>query len=301
MHKTKRSIRQILALGLAILVLSTNAVGFAESKAETKARVDATSKSLNSDVSNAVTQSYNADSGVQVGMIVKLKDKEGSTVTPLSSSEIAEMLGVVVPTNDATIVLSPETIKKQQVLVATTGNFSVLVSNQNGPIKTGDYLTISALSGIAMKADENQTQVIGKATKDFSGTANVIGNIKLKDTIGRVSSVSIGRTTVDLRISHNPLFSKTADYVPGFLAKVAVNVANKPVSVARIYLSTALLIISAFVTAVLLYSGIKNGMISVGRNPLSKKSIIRSLIETVIAGLIIFIAGVFAVYLLLKL
>jgi len=50
-----------------------------------------------------------------------------------------------------------------------------------------------------------------------------------------------------------------------------------------------------------MYSGIRSGMIAVGRNPLSKKSIIRSLIQTVIAGLIIFLAGVFAVYLLLKL
>ncbi len=206
MRINKQRLRQVIALSLAVIALSFNSVAFAETKSDTKARVNATSKSLNSDVSNAVTQSYNADTNVQVGMIVKLKDKEGTTVTPISSSEIAEMLGVVVPTNDATIVLTPEKIKKQQVLVATTGNFSVLVSNQNGPIKTGDYLTISALSGIAMKADENQTQVIGKATKDFSGTANVIGNVKLKDTIGRVSSVSIGRTVVDLRISHNPLF-----------------------------------------------------------------------------------------------
>jgi hypothetical protein len=51
----------------------------------------------------------------------------------------------------------------------------------------------------------------------------------------------------------------------------------------------------------MLYSGIRSGMIAVGRNPLSKKSIMRSLIETVIAGLIVFAVGIFAVYLLLKL
>lgn len=291
----------VAVISLLISFVVPNVVSAADSKADVKQKVENTTKALNPDISGAVTQSYNADGKVQIGMIVKLKDKEANTVVPLESKDVAEMLGIVVPANNAPIVLTPETITKQQVLVATTGNFPVLVTNQNGPIKTGDWLTISAISGVAMKADQDQTQVIGKATSGFTGTSNVVGNVKIKDTLGRESTVSIGRAQVDLRISHNPLYSQEADYVPGFLAKAANNVANKPVSVARIYLGMALLIITAFVTAVLLYSGIRSGMIAVGRNPLSKKSIMKSLFQTVIAGLIIFVAGVFAVYLLLKL
>ncbi|HVX24230.1 MAG TPA: hypothetical protein VG992_02710, partial [Candidatus Saccharimonadales bacterium] len=68
-----------------------------------------------------------------------------------------------------------------------------------------------------------------------------------------------------------------------------------------IYLSLVVLLAITFIVANVMYSGIRSGMIAVGRNPLSKKSIIRSLIQTVIAGLTIFVAGVLAVYLLLKL
>ncbi|HXR49557.1 MAG TPA: hypothetical protein VN778_00830, partial [Verrucomicrobiae bacterium] len=249
-----------------------------------------------------VTQSYNADTSVvQTGMLVELKPKDPTTVVPLPDSDIKHMLGVVVPQNNAAIVLTPQNVTTQQVLVATTGHYNVLATNQNVPIKVGDYLTISALDGVAMKASEAQSEVIGKAAGNFSGTANVIGQISLKDTLGHTSQVALGRIPLDITIAQNPLAAKSSDYVPSFLSKAAITVASKPVSAARIYLSMVLLFITAVFTGNMLYSGIRSGMIAVGRNPLSKKSIMRSLIETVIAGLIIFVAGVFAVYLLLKL
>jgi hypothetical protein len=52
---------------------------------------------------------------------------------------------------------------------------------------------------------------------------------------------------------------------------------------------------------VILYSGVRNTLISIGRNPLSKKTIYKGLIQIILMGLIIFITGLFGVYLLLKL
>lgn len=234
-------------------------------------------------------------------MIVRLDEKDPTVVDPLKQADFKYMLGVVIPNGNAALVLTPEKATKQQVLVATSGHYSVLVSNQAGAIKAGDYITISAIAGIGMKAGERDTQVVGRAAGAFTGTSNVIGSLKLKDSLGKDVSVSLGRLPVDMYISHNPLFQKSADYVPGFLAKSAEAIADKPVSVARIYLSMAILFVISILTGNMLYSGVRSGMIAVGRNPLSKKSIIKSLIQTVIAGLIIFVAGVFAVYLLLKL
>ncbi len=252
-------------------------------------------------ISSGVTQSYNAGPDVELGMMVQLKSKSPNTVIPLDQSSIIDMLGVVIPSNNATIVLTPQEVTTQQVLVATSGHYEVLVSNQNGPINVGDYITISSIAGVGMKANSVQNEVLGKAAGAFNGTANVLGSTQLKSTLGTTTTVTIGRIPVDLSISHNPLFARAADYVPGFLSKVADTVANRPVSSARIYLSMALLLITAMVTGNMLYSGVRSGMQAIGRNPLSKKSIIKSLIETVIAGLIIFVVGVLAVYLLLKL
>lgn len=211
------------------------------------------------------------------------------------------MHGVVIPVNNAPIVLQPKLPKQQQVLVSTNGRQTVLVSNQGGPIKVGDYITISSVDGVGMRASDGQEQVIGKAASAFSGSSNVISTVKLKDSLGHETVVAMSRIQVDINVTHNPLFQKTVDYVPGFLAKIAVSVANKPVSVARIYLSVILLVMTAIISGNMLYSGVRSGMIAVGRNPLSKKSIIKSLIQTLIAGLIVFFIGVLAVYLLLKL
>ena len=57
----------------------------------------------------------------------------------------------------------------------------------------------------------------------------------------------------------------------------------------------------SFIAATLLWSGVRSGMISIGRNPLSKHSIIQGLMQVIIVAVLIFIIGVFAVYLLLKL
>lgn len=297
------SILRILAVLAVIGLLASAAPVFAASAPPKKdaAATKTTAKPKPTDISGAVSQSYNADKTVQIGMIVQLKEKDSTTVLPLTSKNVKSMFGVVIPLTKAPIVLAPQTAKSQQVLVATSGRQNVLVSNQAGPIRVGDYVTVSAIDGLGMKASDQEEQVMGKAAGAFNGNANVIGSLKLKDTAGKESNVSLGRIAVDVDVTHNPLYSKTVDFVPAFLAGVALSLADKPVSVARIYLCTLLLVLTFFITGNMLYSGVRSGMIAVGRNPLSKKSIIKSLIQTVIAAMIIFAIGVFAVYLLLKL
>ncbi len=279
----------ILLLGLTwpILSISTSSA--------------ASSNSSNVNISQSVIQSYNGPISMQIGMIVQLQDKTTNTIAALTQNNMSNMLGVIVPANAATVALTPENNTTQQYYVASTGRYNVLVSSENGSISSGDYITISSLDGIGMKADQNQSLVLGRATGTFNSHSIQIGTVTVTDQSGKKKQVSIGLVPVQLSISHNPLASKSVDYVPSFLAKAAATVAAKPVSAARIYLGLLTLFVSTVLTAILLYSGIRSGMISIGRNPLSRTSIIRSLIQTVAAGLIIFIIGVFAVYLLLKL
>lgn len=291
----------LLATALLYMIFPLASVQAASKTAASSKNTTAGAPTQTEDISQAVTQSYNADSSVQQGMIVQLKKSAASTVEPLTTVTITSMLGVVVAANDSTVTLTPQTATQQQVYVATSGRYNVLVSNQNGTIQAGSYITISSVSGVGMMADQNQAIVLGKAVSGFNGTSNVQGTITLKDSTGHNHQVAIGKISVDLAIAHNPLQSKATDYVPSFLSKAAVTIASKPVSAARIYLGVLTLLVAAVVTANMLYSGVRSGMLAIGRNPLSKKSIIRSLIQTVIAGLIIFVVGVLGVYLLLKL
>jgi hypothetical protein len=252
-------------------------------------------------ISGAVTQSYNAGPSVLTGMIVELKPKDPTTVIPLNSNDIRNMLGVVVPLNDASIVLTPQSVSTQQVLVATANRHSLLVSNQNGPIKTGDYLTVSSLAGIGMEAGIDQTEIIGRAAADFTGSNNVIGSVPLKSSLGRTTNVNIGYIPVDVYLAPNPLSQKNANNLPGFLTKMANAFTNQSVSSFRVYLSAIMLLGTLVITGIIFYSGVRNSIVAIGRNPLAKKTIGRSMLQTIVIGLIIFVVGIFAVYLILNL
>ena len=245
-----------------------------------------------------VAQSYSADSAVRQGMIVALNQQDPSKVDPLSSSNISDMFGVVISASAAPLTLSGTTTN--QVYVATDGQYPVLVSNQNGPIRVGDYISISGLDGIGMKAQGTESTVLGKALSSFNGTSNATSTATISHG-GSTTTVGIGIINVTIAVANNPNQSHSSGGVPGFLSTASTSIANKPVSTPRIYLSVGVLVITAFIAGSLLYSGVKNGLVSIGRNPLAKRYIFRSLLQVVLVSIIVFILGLFAVYLLLRL
>jgi hypothetical protein len=177
-----------------------------------------------------------------------------------------------------------------------------LVSSQNGAIKVGDYVTISAVDGIGMLALPEQKLVFGRAVSSFDGKTNVIGNVSLKTTGGKeADKAAIGMISVVIDIRRNPNEKSTKADLPSFLQRLGEAIAEKPVGPLRIYLSVAITGISIIAAITILYGGVQSSLISIGRNPLSKKSIFRGLFEIILTSFIILIIGLFAVYLLLKL
>lgn len=244
-----------------------------------------------------VTQGYGSDEPLQKGMIIRLKADDATKIEALSQDDIDKMHGVVVDPNDAPVTISSD---GQKVFVANVGRYDVLVSDQNGPIASGDYITISAIKGIGMKAGDKEQVVVGRATAVFDGKTNIIGStdIKVGDSTRRVN---IGRIQTDLGIARNPLLKAKEPNMPEVLKKATESIAGKEVSPAKAYTSIIVFTLSAIVSGSLMYSGIRSGLISMGRNPLSKKSIVRGMFQVIITGLIIFLSGIFGVYLLLKL
>lgn len=244
-----------------------------------------------------LTQGYGADETLQRGMIVRLKQEDASKVESLTIETIEKMHGVVVDSNDAPVTLSAD---GQKVFIATVGRFDVLVSSQAGEIKPGDYITISALRGVGMKAGTFEPVVVGRAITAFNGRDGTINTTKIKKGDSE-ESVNLTRIQVDIGVARNPLLKAAEPNLPEFLKRAAESLAGKPVSPARAYVAAVIFILSTIIAATLMYGGIRSAIISVGRNPLSKKSIIRGMLQVIITGLIIFISGIFGVYLLLKL
>lgn len=246
----------------------------------------------------AFTQTFQSDAPLNKGMVVQLVKEDTSKVKPVNTQSIDQMYGVVVDSNDAPVALISEGSK---ISVATNGPFEVLVSDQNGPIQPNDYLTISSIEGVAMKAGSTEPVVVGRALVGFDGKTNVIGKATVTDTKGAQKEVSFSRINSDISVSRNPNQKGEAPNVPEFLRKATEAIAGKPVPTIRIYLAIFIFLSSVIVSGSLMYAGIRNGLISIGRNPLGKKTIIRGMFQVIITGLIIFILGIFGVYLLLKL
>lgn len=253
-------------------------------------------------VAQDVTQGYLSDTSLQQGLIVQLKASDPNKVEPLSQSSEEEMLGVVVAPTDAPVALS-NNIDKQQTYVATYGQYDVLVSSQNGPIKAGDAVAISSLDGVGMKADGSRASILGKAVEGFDGRTMVQSSTTLKDSAGKTITVTIGRIPVNINVAHNPAYnppSTKQEGVPSILSEAAEVVTDKPVGAVRIYASLVVLVMTVIIAGIILYSGVRSSMVAIGRNPLAKKSILRNLLQVVLIGMIIFIIGLIAVYLLLK-
>lgn len=254
-------------------------------------------------LAQAVTHAYKTDSTLQRGMIVRLAEKDNTKVEAVKSEDITKMEGVVVAANDSPVTLSSQDQTTQQVFVATTGRYFVLVSNQNGAIKKDDYITISSLAGVGMKADGKQSRIIGKALSGFDGKSNVSGQTTVKNSDKKDIPIALGLLAVDINVGRNPIEQTAESIVPGLevLQKAAGTIADKPVAPAQIYLGLVALIVTAIVAGSILYAGVRTSMVAIGRNPLAKSSVMRNLLQVVVTSIIILIIGVTAVYLILKL
>lgn len=247
------------------------------------------------------TQQYTADTPLNTGTIVQLTGKDASHVTVATQAQLQNMFGVIIDPSQLPVTLSNGTTANQ-VYVATSGTYNVLVSTQAGPIKSGDYVTLSSISGVAMKAGTDEKTVFGRANGSFDGTSNILGTSVLKETSGKTNqTVSLGMVPVTINIQRNPNIKSTKANLPDQLQRIGQAIAEKEVSPVRIYLSMAITVISVIAAIAILYAGIRNSVISIGRNPMSKKSIFRALVEIILTAMVILIIGLFAVYLLLKL
>lgn len=246
-------------------------------------------------------QSYAADAPIDNGTIVQLTGKDSNKVKVSTQKELQNMFGVTVDRNQLPLTISNGDVQNE-TYVAVSGTYNTLVSSQGGDIKAGDYVTLSAIDGVAMKAGTEEKTVFGRAAANFDGKGVTLGTSELKDSTGKTyKTVKLGSIPVTIDIKRNPNIKSTKVNVPEPLQRIGEVVAEKEVSPIRIYISMAITAISLVASIIVLYSGVRNGLISIGRNPMSKKSIFRALLEIILTSLLILIIGLFAVYLLLKL
>ena len=220
------------------------------------------------------------DTDVREGHIISTSDK-GYVKSKIAYSPF--MVGVV--GKQAGVVFEPEGDKEGYYPVVFSGSVGVLVSGENGPIKKGDFITSSSVSGIGMKATHSGP-MLGIAMADFNG--------QNKNEVGLLP-VTLNMKYVSIRASVN---SRLRDVFN--LARLASY--EEPSLMAFKYIVAALSVILSFTFAFLHFGRVSaKGIEALGRNPLAAKIIQLGIVFNILIGVGIMAAGVAIGLLVLRL
>lgn len=260
-------IKEALTLSaLLIFTLSTFLPG-QEALAETPGMARGISTSM---------QVTNADA--KPGQIVVNKNGEATLAKEPFDTEI---YGVIVENSSMSLL---DTLDSQARLVMQTGEAQVLVSNSNGEIKKGDYITSSSTPGVGRKADKTG-YVLGKAMEDFI-TSN--GNEP-----GLVWSIIEPKTAyINNNMKTNLLDS---------LRSGALSPLLNPVESLR-YMLAALIVAATFIIGFSTFGKSSGrGIEALGRNPLAQGSIRTAMVFNMILSFGVMLIGLALAYLILVL
>ncbi len=238
-----------------------------------------------------ISQSYSTSDDLSLASLVSLKDNSSDEVTAANHTNVDNLLGVVVTENSSSLSLTSSV--GNQVQVATSGTLQVLVSDINGAIERGDYITASPITGVGMKATDN-ARIIGVAQGKIEGSTTQT----IKDGSGKEQVVTIGAVSVLVNVS-SYFKQPEKTLIPTSIQNLANAFAGRNVSALPIIVSAGIFVITLIIVVIIVYSMIRNAIISVGRNPLSQSAVYRNVIQMSGLVLAILAAAFIAIYLVL--
>lgn len=229
-----------------------------------------------------ISHSYSATQNIPNGSLVSLDPTRSNYVEVANTQNGSQLLGVAVASNDSLLAIDPST---GQVQVATSGTANVLVSTLDGSIKVGDQVSVSPFNGIGMRALPG-SHVIGLAQTAFNANTPGSTTQQVTDKSGKSSQIFIGY--VRLGISIGTASAPGGDSQLNGLQKLAQSLTGRTVSTARVVVSLVVALVAFLALVTLIYASIYGGIISIGRNPLAKYAIFRSVAS--VLGMVVLVA-----------
>lgn len=249
--------------------------------------------------SASLSQGFATTTPITTGSLVSLDPKTSGSVVVADLNNAGRLFGVVVPASSASISLSGA--GDGQVQVATSGSAQVLVTTAGGDIHVGDYISVSQIAGVGQKVGSSSTRVIGTAGADFNGSGDGVTKRTIDDGSGKKKEVAIGQVPVIISVSsYTSTDGKQSYVVPNWLQNLSNTLAGKAVSPVRIIIAGLILIVAVISISVLLYSAVRNSIISIGRNPLSKGGVLQGMLTVGVIAVIILAITAVAMYLVIS-
>ena len=247
-------------------------------------------------VQSSTSEGYITTSEVSDGALVSFVEGKSQTVEMTTPATRGALLGIAVKPEQALVAI---TDGANRVQVVTSGVASAQVSTANGAITSGDYLSISPISGVAMKAS-SAGKVIGIAQADFSsdpGSGKT--SVDLTDSKDQKQTVQVGKIAVKIVVEDWTPNGQPNSPILNNLRTFLGNAVGKPVGNAQALLSIGIIVLATLASGTIMYSAVSSSIRSIGRNPLSKGIIRRSLFVMLGLSAIVIIGAASAVYLIL--
>lgn len=176
--------------------------------------------------------------------------------------------------------------------VSRNGELDVNVTNINGDIKIGDYISSSEIPGKGMLATEFTGYMLGVALAPFDSKSGVDFNFKNKNyKLGKIKvAVGIGPASPSVIKSSGGLFGTIR-----FLgSSLFYNIANSKQAerIIRIILAILVALTSIILSVNYFGKNVTKGIESIGRNPLAKSTIQSMIVLNIILIASIAIGGI---------
>jgi hypothetical protein len=241
-----------------------------------------------------ISKSYQSDGSITNGSLVSLDPKRSNYVQPANTDNGARLFGVAVASNESLLAVDAT---PGAVQVATSGNATTLVSDVGGNVGVGDQISVSPFNGVGMKAPSG-ARVIGLAQTAFSKTTSGASMQTVSDRNGKQHQVAVGFVRINIAIGTSSADAQLENL--NGLQRLTRSITGHTVSTVRAAISLVVVIVSLLALITLVYASIYSSIISIGRNPLAKYAVFRTLGSVVgMAALTTLVASV-TVYLLLR-
>lgn len=241
-----------------------------------------------------ISHSYKSTDAIPNASIVSLDPQRSDYVEASNTGNAARLLGVAVATDDSLLAIDADSTKVQ---IATSGTASVLVSTLNGSINVGDQVAVSPFNGVGMKA-EHGSHVIGLAQTSFSSRSDGANKQEVTGKDGKKSQIEIGYVRLSIGVGTASTTGSDASLTG--VQRLAKGITGRTVSTLRVIVSLIVATVSLVALITLIYASIYGSIISIGRNPLAKYAVFRTMSSVIAMALLTAVIASLTIFFLLR-
>ncbi len=217
----------------------------------------------------SISTPYQSVYPIKAGSIVSLDTSAQNKIIAGNTANQQYLVGVVVGNQQSLLAVNDSNNTTQ---VISEGIAETLVSTMNGPISIGSQITVSPLSGIGAKAISG-SRIVGIAEAVFNSSTTGVASENIYDTSNNIHKIYVGYIPVLISVGNN-INNIAGGGLLSSLHNFASGIVGHSIPTASLLLVCIIIVIALISIIILIYSAISGGIVSIGRNPLAKSSIL---------------------------